>query len=261
MVTNKELNQCREAGCTAIFAEKKYFRVGNVFIKRTLRPHEWQSTNNGALVVPPASLPQRWRNDAAALRYLSQKITTLPLPRLQCIYEDDGAFNHCTEYVEGVSMEELSDMDKKVVTKELLQHLSTLKSLRSDTPGMPGESLLYPPQRVTRQGWKMDSCWRPRSEIHGDFVFCHNDLVPDNIIVDPKTLKIKAILDWEFGGFWPEWFEREFWEREVPGSALDREEDDVERCRQWLQDNCDEVPVDRLQGVLEQVTKLAKKAV
>lgn len=113
---------------------------------------------------------------------------------------------------------------------------------------MPGEQLLCPPQRVTRHAWKENSCWRPRKEIidKEDYVFCHDDLSHYNIVVDPQTLKIKAIIDWEFGGFWPEWFERPFWERLGPSTALDGEEDDGERRRQWLLDNCDEVVMPRL---------------
>ena len=34
-----------------------------------------------------------------------------------------------------------------------------------------------------------------------DLVFCHNDLSANNVIVDPKTLKIAAIIDWEYAGF------------------------------------------------------------
>ena len=40
------------------------------------------------------------------------------------------------------------DEDRKVVEKELLRHIATLKSLRSDPPGVPGESLMVAPQRV-----------------------------------------------------------------------------------------------------------------
>ncbi|KAK3939932.1 hypothetical protein QBC46DRAFT_436456 [Diplogelasinospora grovesii] len=232
MVTNKELNDRREPGCWAVLADKKYFQVGNSCIKRTLRPHEWQSASNGSLVIPPTSYPQRWETDAAILQYLREK-TNIPLPRLQCTFEDDGAFYHCTEYVQGV------------VTEELLQHVATLRSLRSDTPGVPGKELMCPPQRVTRNCWKTDSCWRPRKE-KGDYVFCHNDLGQHNVIVDPKTLKINAIIDWEFGGFWPEWFERRFWERPGPSAALEGEEDDVERCREWLMNHCDEVVIPHL---------------
>lgn len=61
------------------------------------------------------------------------------------------------------------------------------------------------------------------------------------MLVDPKTLKIKAIIDWEFGGFWPEWFERPFWKRSGASYALEGEDDDTERCREWLAANCEEI--------------------
>ena len=207
MVSNQELNANREPGCWAVLADKKYFQVGNSFIKRTLRRHEWQSYKD-RLIVPPATYPQRWKNDAAMLRYLGEK-TNIPIPRLQCVYEDDGAFYHCTEYVEGVTMTELNEEEKQVVMKELSQHLLTLQSLRSDFPGVPGESLLCPPLRVTGNIWKVHSCWRPRQE-KGEYVLCHNDFAQHNVIVDKVTLKVKAIIDWEYGGFWPKWFEQLF---------------------------------------------------
>lgn len=144
--------------------------------------------------------------------------------------------------VPGVQMQELpSDDDRKVVEKELRRHVETLKALRSDTPGVPGEELMGPPQRVCDIHWKLHSAWRPRSGVKGDFVFCHNDLGQHNVLVDPETLKITAIIDWEFGGFWPEWFEREFWTRRGNSYALEGEEDDSEQCREWLVANFDEV--------------------
>jgi len=248
MVTNQEMKDRREPGCWAILADRKYYQVGNSCIKRSLRRHEWQTTRTGVLIVPPTTFPQRWKTDAAVLQFLKER-TDIPLPRLQCVFEDDGAFYHCTEYVPGVAMNTLDEKDKRVVMDELQQHLATLRALRSDLPGVPGESLLCPPQRVTRGRWKINSCWRPREEAKGaDYVFCHNDLGQHNVLVDPETLKINAIIDWEFGGFWPEWFERPFFERAGPSSAQGGEEDDVERCRRWLLDNCDEVIIPHLDG-------------
>lgn len=254
MVKSKDINDNREPGCWAVLADRKYYQVGKSCIKRTLRPHEWFTVGDGITVVPPTTFPQRWRTDAAIVQYLGDK-TAIPLAPVQCLFEDDGAFYHCTEYVPGVNMAELSDDDKRVVEVELLNHLATLRSLRSDTPGVPGEQLLCPPLRVHRQSWKQNSCWRPRKQIINKeaYVFCHNDLSQHNILVDPQTLKINAIIDWEFGGFWPEWFERPFWERLGPSAALDAEEDDVERCRQWLLDNCDEVVMPRLLGLNEKL--------
>lgn len=240
MVTNKELNERREPDCLVVFADKKYFHVGSWFMKRTLRRHEWQSLGD-RLAVPPAALPQRWKNDATALRFLREH-TDIPLPPAECAFEADGAFYLQTQFVEGISMADLKPEQKEVVTKELEQHIATLKALRSDTPGVPGEALLCPPSRVTSRQWKIHSCWKYRQpEEKQEYVFCHNDLGQHNVIVDPDTLKIKAIIDWEFGGFWPEWFERAFWKRTGPSVALKGEEDDAERCREWLVAHCDEV--------------------
>lgn len=148
------------------------------------------------------------------------------------------------EFVEGVGMNELPEADRRVVQKELQQHIETLKSLRSDTPGVPGisdDQLLVAPPRLFNFRWNYHTCWRPRSDVKGDFVFCHGDLGQHNVLVDPKTLKIAAIIDWEFGGFWPEWFEWPFWTRPGGSYAHEGEEDDTERCREWLLANCEAV--------------------
>lgn len=107
---------------------KKYYEVGNSFIECTLRQHEWVTTATNR--TPSASLPQRWKTDAAILVYLREK-TIIPLPRLQHTLEGDGAFYFSTELVPGVSMAQLIEEQKQVVTEELLEHVATLKSLRS----------------------------------------------------------------------------------------------------------------------------------
>ncbi|KAK1765114.1 hypothetical protein QBC33DRAFT_572087 [Phialemonium atrogriseum] len=133
----------------------------------------------------------------------------MPLPRLQHTFKDDGAFYFSTELVPGVSMSQLTEEQKQVVTEELLE--------------------------VHSRFWKHHTCWQPKSDIEkGSYVFCHNDLGQHNVIVDPETLKINAIIDWEYGGFWPEWFEQPYWKRKGPSAPLRGEEDDRERCREWL---------------------------
>ena len=49
--TNEELNAKREEHCIAITHERKYYRVGQTWIKRTLRPSEWQK-HNGYMPIP-----------------------------------------------------------------------------------------------------------------------------------------------------------------------------------------------------------------
>ncbi|KZZ97359.1 Protein kinase-like domain protein [Moelleriella libera RCEF 2490] len=251
MVSNQDMNKHREAGCTGITPDKKYYEVGRSFIKRTLRRHEWMTTAAGW--TPPANLPQRWKTDAAILKYLREN-TNIPLPRLQHTFEDDGAFYFSTELVPGVTMRSLSEEQKEVVCKELLEHVATLKSLRSDSPGVPGQTLLCAPNRIHSRFWKYHSCWRPKpgmEEGKESYVFCHNDLGQHNIIVDPETLKINAIIDWEYG----EWFEQPYWKREGPGAPVGDEEDDRERCREWLLVHCDEVEMQHLPSLEEKLGK------
>lgn len=70
--------------------------------------------------------------------------------------------------------------------------------------------------------------WRMRRRKQQDLVFCHNDLSMNNVIVDPGTLKIKAIIDWEYAGFYPSEFEFPFYQRLGPSVALESEADDFE---------------------------------
>lgn len=154
MVSTQDLNNHCEAGCTGVTADKKCWEVGNSFIKRTLRRHEWTATNTKW--TPSTCLPQRWKTDASIIQYLREK-TNIPLPRLQHTFEDDGAFYFSTEIVPGVSMAQLTAEQKQVVTKELQEHVKTLKLLRSDTPVVPGQELLCAPNRIHSGFWRHHS--------------------------------------------------------------------------------------------------------
>jgi hypothetical protein len=85
--------------------------------------------------------------------------------------------------------------------------------------------------KATRQQWKM----KPLE--FEELVFCHNDLSPYNIIVDSATLKVKAIIDWEYAGFYPQEFEGMFYRRLGPSVALEGEVDDVDRLLKVMVEN------------------------
>lgn len=70
--------------------------------------------------------------------------------------------------------------------------------------------------------------WKMKPRETQDLVFCHNDLSANNVIVNPDTLKIAAIIDWEYAGFYPPEFESEFFRRPGPSVALAGEVDDTE---------------------------------
>ncbi|EZF25601.1 hypothetical protein H112_02171 [Trichophyton rubrum D6] len=155
--TNQMLNDRKEKDCIGIIHERKYYRSGVSFIKRSLRPKEWQ---------------------------LLKENSTIPIPHLYCCFEDDDAVYLVMEYVEGVSMDRLTEDQK--------------------------------------------------ARVENEFVFCHNDLSQNNVIVDPNSLKIRAIIDWEYAGFYPAYFDRSFFRRKGPSVAIDGEIDDSEILLDFL---------------------------
>ncbi|KAK8932717.1 hypothetical protein H634G_07036 [Metarhizium anisopliae BRIP 53293] len=224
--TNAELNRNREENCLQITTDMKYYRVGQTWIKRSLRPSEWQK-EDGYMPIPLFSL-ERVLNEGACLRHLADK-TNIPIPKLHACFEDDGAAYLITEYVEGVAMSWLDEGQREVVAKELRIHMKALSNLKHHIWGGPS-GLVMPPYRIMQysdgRSWKM----KPRRE--NNLVFCHNDLSTNNVIVDPRTLKIKAIINWEYAGYYPQRFESAFFQRLGPSIALKGEVDDTE----WLHD-------------------------
>jgi aminoglycoside phosphotransferase (APT) family kinase protein len=158
--------------------------------------------------------------------------TNIPVPVLYCCFEDDDAVYLIMENVEGISMTELGDGQRATVQEELEQHLQTMRNLRSSKIGGPSGIMLLP-YRATLHSFR--DLWNPGKSDSEEYVFCHNDISQYNVVVDPNTMKIKAILDWEYAGFYPEWFERRFFERLGPSVAMGREDDDAEKIVDFLQ--------------------------
>lgn len=209
-----------EEGCVAMTLERKYYCRGNAFIKRSLRTSEYRTGHRGLHV--PRLAKETLMNEAETLRYI-RRHTNIPVPTIYCDFEDDGAYYLISEYVRGVSMSNLIEDQKAVVREELQGHLATLRTLVSNRMGGPS-GIVIPPYRVLRR--TKVNFWRLRPSDHDEFVFCHNDLSQQNIIVDPDTLKIKAIVDWEYAGFYPPAFEWPFYKRLGPSSAIYDERDD-----------------------------------
>lgn len=206
---------------TAMTAERAYYRCGDFFIKRGLRPSEYKTTHRGTKHIPRLG-KQRLQNEAATLRFI-RRVSNIPVPTLYGAFELDDSFVLITEHIDGVAMSDLTDDQKYVVRTEVEQHLATLRRIKSNTIGGPS-GIVLPPYRVMRLSDKNE--WPRKVSKDGEYVFCHNDLAQHNIIVDPETLKIRAIIDWEYAGFFPEYFERPFYERRGPSVALDGEHDD-----------------------------------
>jgi len=106
-----------------------------------------------------------------------------------------------------------------------------LHGLKSRRVGGPS-GLVTPPYRVTLTSPR--EVWELKESDFDEYVFCHNDLSQQNVIVDPVTLQIRAIIDWEYAGFYPEFFDFPFFKRLGPSVALDGENDDTEKLLEFL---------------------------
>ncbi|TPX14921.1 uncharacterized protein E0L32_005030 [Thyridium curvatum] len=217
MSTNQEK---QDEGCFAVTFERKYYHREGTFIKRSLRPNEFRTGHRGLHV--PRLNNERIKNEAASMRFVRLH-TNIPVPQVYCDFEDDEAYYLITEYVEGVQMADLTDDQKVLVSKELQRHLETLQKLKSKKIGGPS-GIVIPPYRVMRHTER--DIWSLRPSDEDEFVFCHNDLSQQHIIVDPNTLRINAIIDWEYAGFYPAHFERPFYSRLGPSVAINSEPDD-----------------------------------
>jgi serine/threonine protein kinase len=210
-----------EAGCFAQTWERKYYRLGNVFVKRSLRPREFQTNIHGRLFVPRVG-NERLANEAATLKFIREK-TNIPVPSLICDFKDDESHYVIMEYVEGIGMNDIPNEKKPLVYAEIREHLRTLHSLKSRTLGRP-TGIVIPPYRVSRVSTNDE--WNLKASDVEEYVFCHNDLSQQNIILDPDTFKIKAIIDWEYAGFFPGYFEKEIFLRLGHSDIIKGEVDD-----------------------------------
>ncbi|KAL4948490.1 kinase-like domain-containing protein [Aspergillus filifer] len=215
---------------TAMTAERAYYRCGNFFIKRSLRPSEYKTTQRGTKHIPRLG-KERLQNEAATLHYI-RRVSNIPVPTLYGAFMVDESFILVTEYIDGVAMSNLAEDQKRVVCTKVEQYRATLRGIKSNTIGGPS-GIVLPPYRVMRLSDRNE--W-PRKVTKDDgYIFCHNDLAQHNIIVDPETLEIRAIIDWEYAGFFPEYFEWPFYKRRGPSVAQSGEDDDSAVLLEFLE--------------------------
>jgi len=174
---------------------------------------------------------ERLANEAATLRFIREN-TDVPIPSLTCNFQDDESHYIITEWVEGIHMMDIPDEKKPRVNAEIKKHLSTLHDLRSKAIGGP-TGIVIPPYRVFNV--TMNDKWDLKSSDTEEYVFCHNDLSQQNIILDPDTFKIKAIIDWEYAGFFPRYFEKEIFMRLGHSDIMKGEPDDRHKLLEFLE--------------------------
>ena len=66
---NQMANSCKEIDCFAVTAERKYYKT---FVKRSLRPREWQVSQFLGTIHVPRLGKERLLNEAAAMQFVSE---------------------------------------------------------------------------------------------------------------------------------------------------------------------------------------------
>ncbi|MCJ1387004.1 hypothetical protein MMC17_010133 [Xylographa soralifera] len=210
--------------------EREFRMDQDRFYKRSFRPSKYQIDWRNEPYIPPLG-PERVANEAACLRFIREK-TDIPVPDVLEAYDDNGAFVLVTRRLRGVEMGELSPEQQAIVMVQVEEHIKVLQSLRSTRVGGP-TGIICPPIRGT-QYFPRDTTWSPWVSTKDDLIFCHCDLSQSNIIVDPENLKIEGIIDWEYGGFWPEYFETPFYCDPRPSGAQFRRDSENKLVREFI---------------------------
>jgi aminoglycoside phosphotransferase len=210
--------------------ERRYEKYNNRFLKRSLRPREYKLDYRGEIHIPFGSR-ERLENEAASLQFI-KNVTDIPVPTVLEAYEEDESFHLWTELIHGVPMAELLPSEQAIVIGEVERHLETLRGLKRNRVGGPTGITSLPPGITDH--FKRDRKWMSKSFPTEEYVFCHNDLSQSNIIVNPDTLQIAGIIDWEFAGFFPGYFEMPFFRDPRPSGARIKHLTDVARVVEFF---------------------------
>ena len=155
---------------------------------------------------------ERLHNEFETLKLIAAK-TTIPVPKVLEFKYAWGAYQLVMERVEGITLDQLKGsrraeavaMTENFIATAVIPQLQSLKSFTTGTI----TGTVIPPDRIAsyddREKWPIQSARTPR------YTFCHNDLAQHNILIDPDTLRVKAIIDWEVSGFYKPDFEAPLW--------------------------------------------------
>lgn len=81
--------------------------------------------------------------------------------------------------------------------------LPQLANLKSQQRGICG--FVMPPQWLNYAfaPWKGHEPWKTHRSEKAQYTFQHGDLAAHNILMNPQTLEVAALIDWEYAGFFP----------------------------------------------------------
>lgn len=82
---------------------------------------------------------------------------------------------------------------------------SQLERLKSKERGLDG--FVMPPHWLSLDvlcPWRgNNTAWSTWPLQTPEYVFQHGDIAPHNFIVDPETLEVRGLIDWEYAGYFP----------------------------------------------------------
>ncbi|KAK9444018.1 Protein kinase-like domain protein [Metarhizium brunneum] len=174
---------------------------------------------------------ERITNEAKALKLVSQQ-TTIPVPKLlEHGKYMDGRRYLVTELIDGVTLDEFPSRPcskpkgekhadgtsckicsnlaysnaLKFIEDTVLPQLARLKSQNRGIDGF-----VMPPNWLdpARPPWKGKKHWETLPLEKPEYVFQHGDIAAHNLMMDPQTLQPKALIDWEYAGYFPPGMER-----------------------------------------------------
>ncbi|MDI1487623.1 MAG: hypothetical protein OHK93_006893 [Ramalina farinacea] len=189
--------------------------TSTTFTKRQLYPYEWDLNLYGKMIADPFSRA-RLVNERNALRFIAEN-TKIPVPRVLDWTDEGGRFGCLTvEAIKGAQNADdlYDDLTEEKDKQRLLDNIRTfvadvvqpeLNRLRSNRLGQLDGGLFVSP-RISCHDDR--SYWRPKSYTTERFVYCHNDLGKQNFMIDPQSLEVRALIDWEYSGFFPKEAER-----------------------------------------------------
>lgn len=182
----------------------------------------------------------RLRREIEAMQFVRSR-TSIPVPRVIEERLDPAADAYanyfCMDRMPGTELGTawplLSEQARMNATGDLKSHFEQLRQIRPESSEFIGSCSRGPaydhridnqrtcgPFESVRQFHDflvkpITRCPRPefavkyRKLLSDDIVvyFTHADISPENVLVDPDTGHVTAILDWEMAGFWPEWWE------------------------------------------------------
>lgn len=210
--------------------DRHFVRLESSFIKRELYDHEkdgpayqWDPTMHLSR--------DRLRNERAALQLITSS-TDLPVPKvIRAVDEPGKPYLLETEVIPGqlLLMFRGEEYIRAVAkTTDYIENtvLPTLRNLCSNQLGLNGA--VIPPPRIFHKDTCLDPIgrWDAVTIPGANFVFCHNDLGQHNILLDPETLEVTGIIDWEYGVYFPAEFEYPYWtSKNIHAQTIEKDEE------------------------------------